>query len=70
MKIADIIKKIESKIEFGVIPAYSAERRGSKIAVCRNDGEFHTDPEWSGSNGWATFLGYYTRDEAINSFLN
>ena len=69
MTITDIIEKIESITAFGDIPAYSASRRGSKIAVCRNNGAFHTDPAWSGSRGWATFLGYYTKAEAYETFL-
>ena len=68
MKITDIIEKIESKIEFGNIQTFSAKKHGNRIAVCRNNGEFHTDPELSGG-GWATFLGLYTKADAIREFL-
>ena len=66
--ITDIIDIIEGIMEFGETPRYACERRGSKIAVCTNNGQFHTDKEWSGQHGFATFVGYFTKTEAIERF--
>jgi hypothetical protein len=68
MNTNQIIKKIESIKEFGGIPRFSAKKHNNRICVCRNNGEFCTNPKWSGRGGWATIEGFYTKDDAVKEF--
>ena len=62
-------EQIESKKEFGDIPAYSVEVGRKYIYVCKNNGQFHRG-DMEGVGGYATFVGKYSRDGAIVRFLS
>ena len=64
----EIKKEIESIKAFGDTPQYTVTTKNGLLHVCQNDGQYHTDPKKSRQNGYATYVGKYTPQEAIQEF--
>jgi len=64
MKLEEIAEKINELKVFGDTPAFCAEVHNRRIYVCRNDGQFHRG-SCQGMAGWGTFVGKYTKKEAL-----
>jgi len=68
LTLKEVAQKIEQIKEFGEIPSYSVQACKKYLYVCRNNGQFHKG-EANGKPGWAKFLGQFSRDEAVYTFL-
>ena len=69
MTITRISERIAALKEFGDIPAYAVIVTGRRIHICRNNGQAHPGTalhEGRPLPGWATYLGSYTRREALD----
>ena len=74
MKRKEIIAKLESLQEFGDIPKFSIVTTRKYIYVWRNNGQVPKTrnirelEKLSGSGGYATFIGRFTTQEALDYF--
>jgi len=68
MNLKEIKERINKIKIFGDTPAYDCVIRNGYLVVCQNDGQLTHDPKKSGQDGYATFIGKFTPDEAIRYF--
>lgn len=68
MNIEQVKEKIEDIKAFGDIPRYAVEIENGMLTICGNDGQFTNNPQMSGIDGYATFVGVFSVDDAIHFF--